>query len=95
MFGFSLVKKFADGGILKGIQPGKTNHFADGGFSTTRNVSGYVTRTRATSSNAVPVASSGSVVYSPTMNVYPSASLNEEQLAESVARDLFWKILNN
>ena len=95
MFGFSLVKKFADGGILKGIQPGKTNHFADGGFSTTRNVSGYVTRTRTTSSNAVPVASSGSVVYSPTMNVYPSAPLNEEQVAESVARDLFWKILNN
>ena len=95
MFGFSLVKKFADGGILKGIQPGKTNHFADGGFSTTRNVSGYVTRTRSTSSNVAPIAASGSVVYSPTMNVYPSAALNEEQVAESVARDLFWKILNN
>lgn len=97
MFGFSLVKKFADGGILSGLPQSKTGHFADGGFNTTRNMSGYITNNNSTASRSevVHTSGAGNVTYAPVMNVYPSAQLNEEQVAESVARDLFWKILHS
>ena len=91
MFGFSLVKKFENGGILKTIAASKTNRFANGGFSG-QNVTSYVTRSRSSETAVAPVGSQ--TVYSPHIYVQPSAPLNEEQLADSVASELFWRIQN-
>lgn len=93
MFGFSLVKKFADGGILNSIKANKSNVFANGGFSG-QNVTNYVSRTNSSSEVAPGQIAQGNTVYSPNIYVTPSAPLNEEQLADSVASELFWRIKN-
>lgn len=96
MFGFSLVKKFADGGILSSISASNGGAFADGGFHSTKSISGYVAGSRSRGPSMAEISTTSGSNESVVINnhVYPSAQLDERQVADSVARDLFFKLRN-
>ena len=80
IFGFSLVKKlsFANGGILSGFDTGRK--------------SGVSVNYGTTPSTAQQTSYNPAGAPNVTMNVYPSANLNEEQIGESAMNHMFWKL---
>jgi hypothetical protein len=75
MFGYSLFKKFADGGIMdiKATRPSM--------ISNSSSVTQLITNTPS-GANAPTVIT----------NVYPSAGLDEVQVADSVSENIYWKL---
>jgi hypothetical protein len=80
MFGYSLVKKlqFAEGGIMKWKMPSTTPSMVSGSDAVKTQVI-----------TAPPTSASAPTLIT---NVYPSAGLDEKQVASSVAENLYWKL---
>ena len=79
IFGFSLVKKmsFANGGFFSGFDMGRKSS----GISVDYSAPVRTQQVNQSSASAPNV----------TMNVYPSAGLNEEQIGQSAMNHMFWK----
>lgn len=78
MFGFSLVKQFADGGILSGFNSGPSTSGMGGGSSTNTSTSYTKPGNGAAAPNII-------------LQVNPSAALDEEKVGKIAASELYWK----
>lgn len=79
MFGFSLFKQFADGGVLSGFNTGPKSSGVAGGSTSSTSVSSYTK------------PGSGSTPPNIILQVNPSAALDEEKVGKIAASELYWK----
>lgn len=77
MFGFSLMKKFAEGGMMPAMPQSSST------------ASSYLPSTRAVSSNSSTSASPAPTII---VNVYPPAGMDTRAVGKSVIQELNWQI---
>lgn len=80
MFGFSLMKKFADGGFMSSMTPQATS-----------SASNLLPSSRAISSSSTTTAQTPTII----VNVYPPAGMDTTAVGKSVVQELNWQIQSN